>query len=148
MTREISDAVEINASPDQVWSVLTDTASFPSWNPFIRELEGQLTEGAKLRVVIQPPGRRQSTFRPTLLTVTPARELRWLGRLVIPGLFDGEHSLRLEPIPNGGTRFTQAERFNGVLVAPFKGVLDSTAMGFQQMNQALKARVENEKGAQ
>jgi len=25
------------------------------------------------------------------------RELRWLGRLLIPGLFDGEHSLRLEP---------------------------------------------------
>jgi len=148
MTREISQTIEIDASPDQVWSVLTDTGSFPSWNPFIRKLEGQLTVGAKLLVVIQPPGRRQSTFRPTVLAAAPARELRWLGRLLIPGLFDGEHSLRLEPTPNGGTRFTQAEKFNGILVAPFKGVLDSTAMGFQQMNEALKARVENGKGAQ
>jgi hypothetical protein len=148
MPREISQTIEINASPDQVWALLTDTASFPSWNPFIRKLEGQLTVGAKLLVVIQPPGRRPSTFRPTVLTVAPARELRWLGRLLIPGLFDGEHSLRLEPTPDGGTRFTQAEKFNGILVAPFKGILDSTATGFEQMNQALKARVENGQGAQ
>ena len=146
MPREITDTIEINARPDQVWSVLTDTASFPSWNPFIRKLEGELTVGAKLRVVIRPPGRRQSTFRPTVLIVAPTRELRWLGRLLIPGLFDGEHSLRLEPTPNGGTRFTQAEKFSGVLVAPFKGMLDSTATGFRQMNEALKARAEDGQG--
>ena len=75
-------------------------------------------------------------------------ELCWLGRLLIPGLFDGEHSLRLEPTLDGDTRFTQAEKFSGILVAPFKGVPDSTAMGFGQMNQALKARVEGEQGAQ
>lgn len=147
MTREISRTIEIDAGPDKVWSVLTDTASFPTWNPFIRKLEGELTVGAKLLVVIQPPGRRQSTFRPTVLTVAPARELRWLGRLPIPGLFDGEHSLRLEPTPNGGTRFTQAEKFSGVLVAAFRGVLDSTAVGFAQMNEALKARSEDGQGA-
>ena len=148
MTREISHTIEIDASPDQVWSVLSETTSFPSWNPFIRKLEGQLAAGAKLLVVIQSPGRRQSTFRPTVLTVAPARELRWLGRLLTPGLLDGEHSLSLEPTPNGGTRFTQAEKFNGILVAPFKGVLDSTTLGFQQMNEALKARVEDRQGAQ
>src|SRR5262249_5644083 len=60
MTREISHTIEIDASPDQVWSVLSETTSFPSWNPFIRKLEGQLAVGAKLLVVIQPPGRRQS----------------------------------------------------------------------------------------
>jgi hypothetical protein len=146
MPREISHTIEISASPDEVWSVLTDTASFPSWNPFMRKLEGELTVGAKLLVVIQPPGRRRSTFRPTVLTVAPARELRWLGRLLIPGLFDGEHSLRLEPTPNGGTRFTQTEKFSGILVAPFKGTLDSTDTGFQQMNEALKARVEDGQG--
>jgi hypothetical protein len=146
MPREISHTIEINASPDEVWSVLTDTASFPSWNPFMRKLEGELTVGAKLLVVIQPPGRRRLTFRPTVLTVAPGRELRWLGRPLIPGLFDGEHSLRLEPTPNSGTRFTQTEKFSGILVAPFKGTLDSTETGFRQMNEALKARVEDGQG--
>jgi hypothetical protein len=75
------------------------------------------------------------------------RELRWLGRLLIPGLFDGEHSLRLEPTLDA-TLASLKRKIQRILVAPFKGVPDSTAMGFGQMNQALKARVEGEQGAQ
>jgi hypothetical protein len=40
------------------------------------------------------------------------------------------------------------KKFSGILVALFKGVPDSIATGFGQMNQALKARVEGEQGAQ
>ena len=36
------------------------------------------------------------TFKPVLLTVKPARELRWRGSLVLPGVFDGEHSFLLD----------------------------------------------------
>jgi hypothetical protein len=142
MHREISRTIEIDASPAEVWAILTDTASFPTWNPFIRKLEGELRTGAKLSVAIQPPGRRSSTFQPTVTAAEPARELRWLGRVVIPGIFDGEHSFRLEPTASGGTRFTQAERFSGILVRPFSAMLESTEVGFQQMNDALKARAE------
>ena len=145
MTREISDTIEIDASPDQVWSVVTDTASYEAWNPYIRKLEGELTVGAKLRIVFQQPGRRpRFTIRPTLRAVTPARELRWFGPTLIPGLLDGEHSFRLEPTPSGGTRFTQAVKFSGILaVVPFKGPFAPIAAGFRQMSEALKARVED-----
>jgi hypothetical protein len=142
MFREISKSIEIEAGPARVWAELTDTASFPSWNPFITRLEGELREGARLKVRIEPPGGRPSTFRPTLLAVEPERELRWLGRVVIPGLFDGEHSLRLERIDRGWTRFTQAERFSGLLVAPLGRVIDRAEAGFQQMNRELKTRSE------
>ena len=125
-----------------MWAIVSDTASFPSWNPFIRKLEGELRTGAKLSVTIQPPSRRSTNFRPTVLAAEPARELRWVGRVLIPGVFDGEHSLLMEPTANGGTRFTQAERFSGILVRLFSGTLDSTQLGFQQMNEALKARAE------
>lgn len=144
MRREISHTIEIDASPSDVWAVVTDTAAFPDWNPFIRSLDGELRVGAKLSVTIQPPGRRSTTFRPTVLAADPARELRWLGRVLVPGIFDGEHSLLLEPMAGGGTRFTQGERFSGVLVRLVAGTLDSTEIGFQQMNAALKARVEGD----
>lgn len=145
MSREISQAIEIDASPAVVWATLTDVVEFPRWNPFMLKVDGQLRPAARLAVTIQPPGRRASTFRPTVLAVEPERELRWLGRFVIPGLFDGEHSFRLEVI-DGGTRLTQAERFSGALVALFGRALDSTETGFQQMNAALKARAENTEG--
>jgi hypothetical protein len=40
------------------------------------------------------------------------------------------------------SRFVQSERFSGFLVGPFKGMLAKTEAGFEQMNAALKARVE------
>jgi hypothetical protein len=68
--------------------------------------------------------------------------LRWLGRLLFPGVFDGEHSLRIEPLDGGGSRFVQSERFSGLLVGLAKGTLAKTEAGFENMNAALKARVE------
>ncbi len=81
-------------------------------------------------------------FKPKVLAAEPGRELRWLGRLGLPGIFDGEHSFRLEPLPGGGTRLVQAERFRGLLVGLFGGTLEKTKAGFEQMNRALKQRTE------
>ena len=145
MSRRISHTVEIDASPPAVWATLTDLESFPNWNPFMLKIDGELRTGARLAVTIQPPGHRASTFRPTVLAVEPGRELRWLGRFLIPGLFDGEHSFRLEAIPRG-TRMTQAERFSGILVALSRRALSSTEAGFQLMNEALKTRAEQLQG--
>jgi hypothetical protein len=92
-------------------------------------------------VQIQPPGARATTFRPTVRAVETNRELRWLGRLLVPGIFDGEHSFVIEP-REGRSHFAMSERFSGFLVGLFKGTLAKTEVGFEQMNAALKARVE------
>lgn len=139
--RELRREIEIDASPERVWAVVTDFAAYPEWNPFIRSISGELHEGAKLEVRIEPPGARATTFKPTVRAVEANRELRWLGRL-LPGLFDGEHSLRIEPLDGGRSRFVQSERFTGLLVGLVKGTLAKTEVGFEQMNAALKARVE------
>jgi uncharacterized protein YndB with AHSA1/START domain len=55
-TAAISHEIEIDASPEAVWAVLVDTASYPEWNPFVRKLDGELREGARLEVRIAPPG--------------------------------------------------------------------------------------------
>ena len=125
-----------------MWAQLTDTAGYGEWNPFLRRVSGELREGARLVVDITPPGGRAMTFKPTVLSADAERELRWLGRLGVPGIFDGEHSFRLERLADGGTRFVQAERFRGVFVGLFGATLEKTRLGFEQMNQALKQRAE------
>ncbi len=57
------------------------------------------------------------TFKPKVLAAARNRELRWLGRLIMPGLFDGEHSFRIED-RGRSCRFHQTETFSGILV-PF-----------------------------
>jgi hypothetical protein len=140
--RDLRREIEINAPPERVWAVVTDFAAYPEWNPFIRRIGGELSEGERLEVRIEPPGARATTFKPTVRAVETNRELRWLGRVLLPGIFDGEHSLRIEPLDGGRSRFVQSERFSGLLVGLVKGTLEKTEAGFEQMNAALKARVE------
>lgn len=143
MASELRSEIEINASPQRVWGLLMDFASFPDWNPFIRRLEGEAREGAKLEVRLEPPGGRGMTFRPAVKRVEANRELRWLGHVGMPGLFDGEHVFSLEPVEGGKVRFVQRERFTGVLVPLILlMVRGSTLRGFEAMNQALKERAE------
>jgi hypothetical protein len=142
--RELRREVEIDAPPERVWAVLTGFAAYPEWNPFIRRISGELREGARLEVRIEPPEGRAMTFKPTVRAVEANRELRWLGRLFLPRAFDGEHSLRIEPLGDGRSRFVQSERFSGLLVGLLKGALAKTETGFEQMNSALKAQAEQE----
>ena len=142
--QRIETSIEIDAPPSRVWEVLTDQQSMRAWNPFIRSMAGPLKEGGRLLVEIAPPKQRAMTFRPTVLRVLPERELRWLGTLLIPGLFNGEHYFLLAPAGERATRFTQGEKFSGILVTPFekRGMLKATQQGFEAMNAALKARAE------
>ena len=141
---EIVTRMEINAPPLSVWQVLVDFPGHRHWNPFVRSIEGSPREGETLMVFIQPVGGKGMTFRPRVLRAVPEHELRWLGRVVLPGIFDGEHFFKIEPLDEGRrTRFTQGERFTGLLVPLLRKNLDrGTREGFEAMNQALKARVE------
>jgi hypothetical protein len=137
--RTIEHTIDIQAPPARVWQLLTDTDRYQDWNPFIPRLSGRLAPGERLTLTVRP-GRRTMTFRPSVLAVEEGRLLRWRGRLGLPGLFDGEHEFRLEPIPDGGTRFIQRETFTGLLVPLMPGVLVDTATGFAAMNTALRDR--------
>lgn len=143
--RTLESRIDIDAPVDRVWAIVSEAATYPEWNPFIRRIEGTLQPGSRLTVRIEPPGGSGMTFKPTVQAVQPNQLLRWLGRLVVPGVFDGEHSLRLELIDSNRTRFIQSERFSGVLVPFLGGALTRTERGFEQMNQALKARAEQGK---
>jgi len=139
--RSISDSVDIAASPRQVWDVLANLDAYKDWNPFIQSASGELTPGAVLTLRLVPASGRAMTFRPTVLAAQPGVLLRWIGRLVLPGIFDGTHQFELRDL-GGSTRVTQSETFRGVLV-PFTGkTIASTASDFRALNQALKARVE------
>ena len=144
MAREITTSIEIAAPASAVWAILTDFASYSEWNPFVRLIKGDLQEGAKLEVMLDTPNRNPMTFNPTLVKLTPQRELRWLGRMwSIPGIFTGEHFFQIEPAGESAVRFVQGEHFSGLTV-PFawSRIADDTRAGFVSMNEALKRLAE------
>ncbi len=101
--------------------------------------------GSRLKVYIEPPGAKGRTFRPKVLRAEPSHELRWLGRLLKPGLFDGDHIFTIGQIGSEHVRFVQREIFSGLLVSFLSHGLDMRIrLGFEQMNQALKLRAERD----
>src|SRR6266568_2462251 len=122
---ELRTEIEIDAPAERVWAVLLDFERFSDWNSFIRSIRGQALVGSRLDVLLGASGTRPMRFRPTVKAVVPNRELRWLGRLGLPRLFDGEHFFQIEPL--GPLRARSLNR--------------DARRGFEEMNRALRERV-------
>jgi hypothetical protein len=143
----LDTSVTIEASTERVWSLLMDFPSYPRWNPFVRSIEGNPSVGGSLRILVCPPGSNGMRFQPRVLVCDAKRELRWKGKLLVPGLFDGEHYFKLAPSGSGATVFEQGEVFSGALVPLFRRSLDgATKQGFVAMNEALKREAERDEG--
>jgi hypothetical protein len=145
---ELRTETQIDAPVDRVWNVLMDFAAYPTWNPFLRRIGGRPEVGSRLDVEIGASGTRPMRFRPTVMSVVPNREFRWLGHLAIRGLFDGEHIFELAPVGSGSTRFVQRERFRGLFL-PFlaRRLEKDVRRGFEEMNRALRERATHSPGS-
>lgn len=140
MRRDINTAVEVEAPPARVWEVLTDLEHYAEWNPFIVSAAGNAHAGQRLTLRMKAAG-RTFTVRPTVVERSEGRVLRWIGRLGVPGVFDGEHIHEVQPTPTGA-RYVQRELFGGLLVGFLGKTLAATETAFEEMNQALKRRAE------
>ncbi len=141
--RNIETSTVINAPASEVWKTLMDFKSYPNWNPFIKTLKGNAVVGGQLTAELCLPGKKPMIFKPTVLRATPNKEFRWIGKLWVKGLFDGEHYFVLEKLDEQRTLFTHGENFSGLLSGLlFKMIEEETKRGFEEMNEALSERVE------
>lgn len=141
--KEIKTEIFIQAPIEKIWSILLDFSAYSAWNPFIRQIDGQSQIDQQLTVTIQPPpGKKLMQFKPRILSMSNY-ELRWLGTIWRPGIFDGVHSFKLEQSLNNKVKFVHSEKFSGLIHKPlFAMIGKSTEAGFISMNQALKERAE------
>lgn len=145
--RAIQAVTDIAATPMRVWDVLTDFPSYPRWTTYIQELSGRAEVGAKVKVVLGPPGRKPYVVHCPVLEAAPGARLAWAA--VIPGaawlppfIYSGVHEFVLSELADGTTRLTQHEHFNGLLARLVKEGPAGGDEGFAAFNQALKRWVE------
>jgi hypothetical protein len=138
---EVRSQVDVNASADQVWAVLTDFSSYPIWNPFIYPLKGELRTGSPLEVTIHP-GSQTITYQATMIAVNRARELTWSGRTFSGGVFETTYSFTIEPLESGGVRLVSHESHKGFAAILAFGVLKDVQAGLATMIRAARTRAE------
>ena len=141
MVRVLDTYIDINAPPQRVWEVLIDFPAWREWNPFIPSITGKLEAGERLQITVSPPGMKSMQFKPEVFAVRPGKEIIWDGNFLL-FVYRGDHAILLEPLPSGGTRFRQCERFWGPMVLFMGRMFQPTEQGYHQMNHALKRRVE------
>lgn len=136
--------VEIDAPPERVWEVIVDLPRYPEWNPFTIDVRSSLREGDPVDLTV-----RMSRLGRTLVQrehvreVTPHRRLRWGMELGSRWLLSGERDQRLEPLPNGRTRYVTEDVIAGAL-APLVFALFGPSLqeGFTAMASALALEAE------
>jgi hypothetical protein len=141
VSRAIECAVEVDTTPLDVWSVLTDLDAYPQWHPHIGVASGEIVVGERVMFRMTPPGRRAFTIRPKVVCAEPGRRLHLVGE--VPGLFRGEHTFELEQLDSGKrTRLLQGETYRGLIALLIPRTIAANRREFAEANQALKSRVE------
>ncbi|HEX3761367.1 MAG TPA: SRPBCC domain-containing protein [Kofleriaceae bacterium] len=133
-------AIHVRATPQRIWSLLTNAADFPRWNSTVTRISGTIAQGERLALeVAAAPGR---TFRPRVARLEPERLMVWSDGFA--PMFKGVRTFSLAP-SGGGTTFSMVEVLSGVMLPMIKGSLPDFGPSFQAY--AVDLRREAERAA-
>ncbi len=140
--RSIYTDIIIDATPEQVWSVLTDTGSYKNWAAFMVDIQGEIKDGEKITTVFQTnPQKKKLTTIDHFISVTEGKEFFWSEKG--PGGIKDNHHFRVEPAGDGKTKFVQSDEImKGITWLAGSNLSKMYAKGYQAFNQNLKAEVE------
>lgn len=142
--KAIDTEMEIHASPEKVWNLLTDFGRYGEWNPFIVRVDGKAAPASRLAVTIRPPLVDRMDFNLVLKELKAPREMIWTGQTLLPGMLDGEHYFRIVRVDGDRVVFSQGERYRGALLYLAWPVLKWSIPGsFNAMNAALRRKAES-----
>jgi hypothetical protein len=134
----------VDSTPEKIWSVLTNFKEYENWNPFMIKIIGDAKLGSKIEVQIQTVKGKKRTYKPIITKFEINKELRWKGKSLLPGIFDGERIFIIEKSAHNKVSFLHKEIFKGLGVKLIGSKLDEDLReSFKKMNIALKTRAEN-----
>jgi hypothetical protein len=114
-----SGEIEVAASPEIIWDIMTDIDNWPNWNKDVSwaALSGQFEAGSKFRWKSGP-----GTISSTIRQVERPRVLAWTGKTL--GIY-AIHLWKLEP-QNGSTVIRTEESWEGLVTRIFSGKMQKT----------------------
>lgn len=135
--KSVEHQIVINATPSEVWNVLTDTKAYPEWNPVMLLKNGEIENGSRLLYEFTQDKNTKSEISITVKEITPNKLLNQVGG--IPFILTFNHTYTL--VPNGdATKVIIHEDYNGIGVNFWNPQPVEIAYG--RLNEALKKRVE------
>jgi len=136
--KKYSASTTINASPEAVWEILSNSGGYPDWDTSMDHIEGKLALGEKVTFHTRVSSQ---AFPVTVTTFEPGRKMVLTGGMPL-GLFKSERTHTLTPTPEGNTDFHTEEIFSGLLLPVFGKNIPDLTENFQNFAAALKRQAE------
>lgn len=131
--------ISIRATPDRIWSILTDASGYPRWNPTVTKVDGRIALGERITVhATISPGR---AFPVSVVGADAPRKMVWRGGMPL-GLFVGERVFTLTPTQGGEVEFDMREAFTGLLAPLISRTIPDLQPAFDGFALALKREAE------
>lgn len=129
----------IAATPETIWSILTDASAYSEWDSGVVRVEGTIASGERIKVVSAANPSR--TFPVTVSEFTPSQAMTWSGGMPF-GLFRGVRTFRLSPADAGSTEFHVREEYSGPLLGMIWRSMPDLGPSFAQFADGLKEAAE------
>jgi hypothetical protein len=133
--RAFEASTDIRAPADRVWAILTDAASYPTWDSGVTRVEGSIRDGERITVHAEvSPGR---AF-PVRVAMDGANRMTWTGGMPL-GLFTGTRTFRVDPTGES-TRLTMREEYTGPMAGMMFSRIPNLAPSFERFVNGVKQR--------
>jgi uncharacterized protein YndB with AHSA1/START domain len=137
--RSYESTATITAAPEEVWRVLVDGRTWPSWDSGVTAVEGAIAPGGTVRIRTEAAPGRAFPVRVTAFEA-PSR-LEFTGGMPL-GLFRGVRTYTLTP-DGEGTVFRMREEYTGPLLGLIWRSMPDLQPSFDRFADGLKRRVES-----
>ncbi len=131
-------SVDIKASPEIVWGLITDAEKFTNWDPDVTRIEGQIVHNQKVTVYTKVSPDR--AFPVTVAEFVPNQKMVWASGMPL-GMFKGQRTFTLTQ-QGDTTRYHVREEFTGWLLPIIGRTIPDLSEAFQRHADALKATAE------
>jgi uncharacterized protein YndB with AHSA1/START domain len=137
--RSYESTATITAAPEEVWRVLVDGRTWPSWDSGVTAVEGAIAPGGTVRIRTEAAPGRAFPVRVTAFDA-PSR-LEFTGGMPL-GLFRGVRTYTLTP-DGEGTVFRMREEYTGPLLGLIWRSMPDLQPSFDRFADGLRRRVES-----
>ena len=137
--KSFAASTTIQAAPDAIWRILTDSPGYPSWNTTVSSVDGRIALGEK--VMVHAKVARGRAFPVNVVAFDAPKRMVWRGGMPF-GLFNGDRIFELRPTDGGGVEFAMREEYSGWLAPLITKSIPDLQPAFDEFAACLKARAE------
>ena len=132
-SRETSISINIKSEPAIIWTLLTNAADYPRWNPTVISIEGSILAGEKIKLKSTLDPKR--TFKLRVKEFEPEKKLVW-------GDGQGNRIYTLTSGERGVVTFAMTERIGGLMFPLYARYIPPFDKSFEQFATGLKGEAE------